>query len=297
MSDQNVAVALEVARSADECTLAVRANRFDHLGDLVEGSAHREELVAMWARLLVTAVPEDRAAELVEQLWRRDDSRWLIAVEYFLDYAQRRDAGSLDRFAVEVTSWPRPARTSFATVVLTTIARALPEGILPSHYLIARGLIIEAAELLAGPELVEPLAGLVALGWRHEGFPAGRLAFDLAQHVERELPGTATRTQAITVLALVAGAQREPDEPVLVTVHAGTQVCCDSDDPELAPNAAGKATVLAARLVRLAGHGDLRGIEAELSAHAPDEHALATVLLALALAVGSLVRAEEVVVN
>jgi hypothetical protein len=292
MTDRSVAVALEVARTADECTLAARAAQFAQVGALIEASSHRAELVAMWARLLVTVVPEDLAAELVDQLWRQDDSRWLIGVEYFLDYAQRRDPASLDRFATEVTSWPWLSQMAFATVVLTTIARALPDGIVPSHYLIARGLLIEAAELFGSPELVDPLAGLVSLGWRQADFPAARLAFDLARHVERELPGVAARREAITVLGLVAGSYREPDEPVFVSVQDGTRLLSDGDDPALEANEAERATVVAARVVRCAANGDLRGIEAELSAHAPGEQELVPVLLALALGVASRVREE-----
>lgn len=292
MTDQNVTVALEVARTADECTRAVRAAEFTQVGALFGASSHRAELVAMWARLLVTVVPEDLAAELVEELWRHDDSRWLIAVEHFLDYAQRRDPASLDRFATEVTSWPWLTQTAFATVVLTTIARALPDGIVPSHYLIARGLIVEAADLFGSPELVDPLAGLVALGWRQGDFPPARLAFDLARHVERELPGRVARRDAVTVLALVAGTYRAPDEPVFVSVHEGDRLLSDGDDPALEANEAEQATVVAARVVHRAANGDLRGIEAELSEHAPGAQELVPVLLALALAVASQVREE-----
>ncbi|GAB2971871.1 hypothetical protein GCM10017788_23220 [Amycolatopsis acidiphila] len=297
MTEQDVTTALEVARTADECTLAARAAEFTQLRALIEGSAHREELVAMWGRLLVTAVPEDMAAELIDQLWRHDDSRWLIAVEYFLDYAQRRDPASLGRFAAEVTSWPGAGQAAFARVVLTTIACALPDGIVPSTYLVARGLLIEAAQLFGSPELVDPLAGLVALGWRQGGFPAARLAFDLARHVERELPGAEPRRQAIMVLALVAGTYREPDEPVFVSLREGIRRLGDGDDPVLQANEADKATVVAARVVRLAGYGDLRGIEAELDAHAPGAQELVPVLLALALAVASQVRDEAAARN
>jgi hypothetical protein len=288
MTDQDVAVALEVARTADECTIAVRAAEFTVLGKLIETSAHREELVALWGRLLVTVVPGELAAELVDQLWQRDDSRWLIAVEYFLDYAQRRDPDSLDRFAREVTSWPPPAQVAFAKVVLTTIARALPDGIVPSDYLVVRGLITEAAGELGCPELTNPLTGLVALGWRDGRFPA----FALARHVERELTGTLSRRQAISVLALVIGSCRDPDDPVVVSVHDGARLLSDRDDPAHEVTAADRATVVAARVVRCAGSGDLRGIEAELSAHAPDEQDLVAVLLALALAIAAQIRDE-----
>ncbi|WP_236792878.1 hypothetical protein [Amycolatopsis sp. GM8] len=272
MTDRDAAVALEVARTADACTIAVRAAAYAVLDELIQASAHREELVAMWARLLVTVVPEDLAAELIDQLWRHDDSHWLIAVEHFLDYAQQRDIASLDRFAAEVTSWPWPVQAEFARVVLGTIARALPDGIVPSHYLVARGMIIEAAELLDCPELVDPLAGLVSLGWRADGAPATRLAYDVLGHIERELPGTNLR--AVKVLALVSGSCGGPVEP-----HDGIGLLGD----------ALRATAMAARAVRLAETGDLHQIETELTAPADN----VPVLLALALAVASGIRGKE----
>ncbi|TNC24838.1 hypothetical protein [Amycolatopsis alkalitolerans] len=286
MTDRDAAVALEVARTADECTIAARAAEFAVLDELVLASAHREELVAMWARLLVTVVPEDLAAELVDELWRRGEGRWLVAVEYFLDYAQRRDLSTAGRLAAEVTSWPWAAQAEFARAVLTTIARALPDGIVPSHYLVARGLIIEAASLLGHPDLVDPLAGLVSLSWHEDGAGAALLAY-------RELP-EARLADAITVLALVAGGFREPDEPVAIRRRGRQRALTDGDDPAAQRTAADKATVLAARAARCGSRGDLGGIEAELSAHAPGEDELIPVLLALALAVAAQVRIEAV---
>jgi hypothetical protein len=290
MADQETTTVVEVARTADRCTTAVRAEDFTALDSLLKDSPHREQLVAMWARLLITVVPEDMAADMVDQLWRRDRSEWLIAVEYFLDYAHRRDPASLDRFVAEVTSWPWTQQSAFAQVVLTTVATALPEGILPSHYLVARGLIIEAAEEIGCTWLTNPVAGLVALGWRDSRFPPLQLAFDLARHVDRELSDDQSRRQAITLLALVLGADRDAGEPVIVTLRNGARMISDSDDPEREARDTERATVVAARVVRHAGNGDLRRIDAELAQHAPGEHELVSVLLALALAAASHVR-------
>ncbi|GHF52660.1 hypothetical protein FHX82_004196 [Amycolatopsis bartoniae] len=293
MPEDTADVALEVAHTADQCTLAIRADQLSRLSDLIARSGHREELVAMWARLLVTVVPEDRAAELVEQLWQRGEDRWLVAVEHFLDYAHRRHPASLGNFAAEVTSWPGAEQSAFAELVLAAIAGALPEGIVPSHYLVARGLVVEAAAALGCGELTDALAGLVALGWREPGaLPPARLAYDLARHVEQELPGLAVRRRAIAVLALVVGGFRDPGEAVVIRLHDGALLLTDGDDPADAAGEAEKATVVAARVARHGGRGDLARIETELALHAPEEQDLLPVLLALALAAGAHVRED-----
>ncbi|SFI63357.1 hypothetical protein [Amycolatopsis sacchari] len=293
MTDEDAAVAVEVARTADLCALAAGADEPGQLAELLQTTPHPEELVAMWARLLVTLVPEDRTAELVDQLWREDDSEWLIAVEHFLDYAHRRQPGTLARFTAEVTAWPAASQAAFAGLVLAAIADALPEGMVPSHYLVARGLVVEAAASVGAPELADALAGLVALGWREPGaLPAARLAYDLARHVEQELPGLLPRRQAVAALALVVGGFRDPGEPVVVRLHDGSGVVTDADEPLGIVDQSRRATVVAARVVRHAGRGEMRRLEAELTAHAPAPHDLLPVLLALALAAAAYVRED-----
>lgn len=292
MTDDEDVPAVDVARIADRCTHAVRTARFELLDELVTGCGHRAGLASMWARLLVTLVPEEHAADLVDELWRRDDGSWLIAVEHFLDYAHRRDPLSLRRFSEEVASWPAEQLAPFARLVVAVIAAALPAGIVPSHYLVARGLIRQAAEAAGHPELTSPLAGLVALGWREDTGPARRLALDLARHVEQELAGVEVQRRAVAVLALVMGTARDAGEPIVVSVHGGDRVLTDGDDPAAEPGQAERATVVAARVVRHAGYADLRSVEAELLEYAPEGEDLIAVLLALALATAAQVREE-----
>jgi hypothetical protein len=291
MAEQDAGAVLEVAKTADACTNAVRAADFGVLDSLLAGSPHRAQLVATWARLLVTVVPAKLAAEMVDELWRHDNGAWLIAVEHFLDYANQGDPGSLDRFIGEVLSWPGEQQSAFARVVFTTVAKSLPDNIVPSHYLVTRGLIIEAVEETGCAELTNALVGLVALGWQDTRFPALRLAFELARHVDRELPDTRSRRRAVTVLALVLSRDRRAGEPVAVTLR-GPRMVTDADDPGREFGHAEKATVVAARAVRHAGRGRPDRIEAELAEQVPGEHDLVSVLLALALATAAHVRDE-----
>ncbi|HVV07905.1 hypothetical protein [Amycolatopsis sp.] len=292
MSERDAAAVLEVARTADRCTTAVRAAEPARFAALLRESPYRGELLEIWARLLVTVVPEDSAAGMVERLWRGDNSEWLIGIEYFLDYAQRRSPATLARFVGEVLSWPWPEQSEFSLALLTTIAEALPDGILPSHYLIARGLVIDAAETAGCPGLTGPLTGLLALGWRDVGFSALRLAFDLARHVSRELPGEHSRRCAVAVLAALLGEVRAGDERVVVSLRRGARLLSDADDPQLEVDEVERATVVATRVVRFAGIGDFARLRAELDEQAREEHELVAVLLALALAASSHVREQ-----
>lgn len=284
-----------VARAADRCTEALRTARFTLLDQLVTDRAQTAGLAMTWAQLLVTLAPEEQAADLVDELWRRDDGAWLIAVEYFLDYAYRRDPVSLRRFGAEVASWPAATLTPFARLVVAAVSAALPDGLLPSHYLTARRLILDAAGTAGCPELSVPLAGLVALGRRAgEGMEP---ALDFAYHVERELPETSARRKSVAALALVVGGAYDPGEPIVVPVDGGGRVLTDRDDPAAQSAPAERATVLAARLVRHAGTADLAAIESELLAHAPDGDDLVAVLLALALATAAQAREETPIVG
>ncbi|NKQ58955.1 hypothetical protein HFP15_39540 [Amycolatopsis sp. K13G38] len=288
MVEHEVDTVVEVARTADQCATAVRGTAYGRLEAVLRESSHHEELLALWVRLLVTVTPEDLAAEMVDELWRRDMSEWLVAIEHFLDYAHERRTRSLEAFVAEVVSWPWALQVPFARIMLTTIAKSLPEDILPSHYLVARGMLIEAAEEAGCPGLISALTGLVAQGWRQRDRPAMRLAFDLTRQVHRELPDRRTRHQAIAAFALVLG-QGRAQEPVTVTTHGGARTLSEHDDPTTAPGAE-RATVVAARVVRHAASGALERIDAELADQAPGEQELVSVLLALTLAAATRLR-------
>ena len=281
---------VEVARTADRCASAVRGTAYGELEAVLRESPHREELLVLWARLLVTITPEELASEMVDELWRRDMSEWLVAIEHFLDYAHERKPASLDAFVAEVVSWPWALQVPFARILLTTVAKSLPADILPSHYLVARGMLLEAAEEAGCPGLVGALTGLVAQGWRDRDCPATRLAFDLTRQVHRELPDRWARQQAIAEFALLLG-QGRTDEPVTVRTHGGARVLTEHDDPAR-PDHAERATVVAARVVRHAASGLLDRIEEELADQAPDEQGLVSVLLALTLAAATRLRED-----
>ncbi|HVW42598.1 MAG TPA: hypothetical protein VHC18_14720 [Amycolatopsis sp.] len=291
MGEHEAGSVVEVARAADQCTSAVRAAAYGELDEVFRQSPYRAELVALWARLLVTITPEDLAAEMVDELWRHGTSEWLAAIEHFLDYAHDRGPESLERFVTEVVSWPWALQLPFARIVLTTVAKSLPDGILPSHYLVARGMVIEAADRVGSPGLTSALTGLIAQCWRHAGFPAMRLAFDLARHVDRELPDRRSRRQAIAALALVAGEGRSAEQ-VTVTLRRDGRVLTEHDDPAREAGCTEKAAVVAARVVRYAASGAVEKIETELTDQMRGENELVSVLLALTLAAAAHVRDE-----
>lgn len=293
MGEHEAGGVVEIARTADQCTSAVRLAAYDELDAVFRRCPHRAELLGLWARLLVTMTPEDLAAEMVDELWRHDTSEWLAAIEHFLDYAHDREPESLDRFVTEVLSWPWALQLPFVRIMLTTVARSLPEDILPSHYLVARGMVIEAAERVGAPGLTGALTGLIAQCWRDAEYPAMRLAFDLARHVDRELPDHGCRRQAIAALALVAGEGRS-GEPVTVTLRRSGRVLTEHDDPAREAGGTEKATVVAARVVRHAASGAVETIDAELADQVHGENELVSVLLVLALAAAAHVRDEVV---
>ncbi|KAA9150728.1 hypothetical protein FPZ12_040610 [Amycolatopsis acidicola] len=281
---------LELARAADLCAGAARAGDRARFGVLARESGCQAELLELWARLLVTVVPEDSAAVLVETLWRQDDSVWLIGIEHFLDYAHRRDPACLSRFVGEVGAWPWPERAAFTLALVSAIADLLPPGIRPSHYLVARGLVAECGEPAGIADLTGPVAGLVAFGWREEGFCAVRLGFDLSRHVERELPGRGSRRAAAVVLATVLGRAEADDERGVDGFRRGARLLNDTDDPRVEADEVENATLLAARAVRFASAGQFARLRAELDRCAGPE--LLAVVVALAFAVASHVREQ-----
>lgn len=290
MVDHEAGSLVEVALIADQCTCAVRGAEYGTLDEVLRESPHRAQLLALWARLLVTVTPEELAVEMVDELWRRDITEWLAAIEQLLAYADLRRIGSLDRFVAEVLSWRWALQMPFARIMLSAVTKSLPDGILPSHYLVARGMVIEATDRVGCPGLTGALTGLIAHGWRDTQFPAVRHAADLARHVDRELPGARSRRQAIAALALVVGQGRDGG-PVTVTLRRDGRVLTGDDDPAREAGAE-KATVVAARVVQFAASGALDEIETELSDQVPGEYELVSVLLALALAAAAHVRDE-----
>jgi hypothetical protein len=279
MADDDVTMRDEITQLANRCTAAVRASLAadTDVETVLRGSLHRQDLVILLVKMLTTTVPEDEAARMVDELWRERVPGWCVAIQHFLEFAHTHQAASLEALGLEFSSWHLAEQHAFVKVLLTRMARATPDDILPSHYLIAHARVTEAADDAGWPAAADTITALVALCWRNRGYPAIQLAFDIHRQVERGLPTAFARLQAIAVLANVL--QRQGIEKI----EAAPEPAPGTDTAEPVVLTSPDASAVALRAVRLAAAGEFAAIGTELRKRVASKTELVSVLWVLAL--------------
>lgn len=215
------------------------------------------------------------AATVLEMLNSPDQDSLTRLIEDVLDW--RGSDGALDR------------QIDVSTTLMVALQRYLPADVLPSHYLIAEGMIDLAADHVGCPNIA-PLLTRITLEMWHDHRSAAAILFE-------ERLGVRQLRQAAAVLARALAQRAAPGEPfTVIGGHPGETpeyVISSTDEPANYADREQRITAVGTRIVGLVAAGKQRRIGNELRNPRNLRDGMETRALVLSLALWLSARIKE----